>query len=370
MSAANPDSATADDSGPSPRPGLTHGVEIGALETAGLTLRAMADSTIVATARRVTVRQVRARTQAGAIDIATAVLTDVRARLSAFPLAQPPELLELSADQVRVEGMNGVINMMPPVRATRSRAVLVDAIAGLDGEVRAFVTDALWIIDAEIVAPIVRGLIDFNRVIVEHVGPNSTMSVGPTSIHVDAPHRARIELLAFGARPVPGVSLHNADVSARTRARDRGCLELAPFIQSVFASAADQPIARLTDSRLRDALRRTRLSGELRMGDGSLGTGTHHVVLTGRDGSRNRIELSSLAVGQRLIVRAPQFAAASAVFAVSDMTLTTGTVSAALEVHLIGMQDNEPSDGGSRAISVAISEATLERVKLAPSGAP
>jgi len=364
MNAANPESASSGDSGPSSGAGPARGVEIGDLETSGLTLRAMADGTIVATAQRVTVRRARTRTLSGAIDIATAVLTGVRARLSAGSSAQPPDLLEMSADKVRIEGMNAIINRMPPFRATHTPALHVDAMAELDGDIRAVITDALWIIDAEITASIVKGRIDFNRVIVEHIGPNSTMGIGPTGIHVTAPHRARVNLITFGAQPMPGVSLHAAG-APRSRVRDRGRLDLAPFIQAVFASAPGHPMARLADARLRGPLHRTRLSGELRMGNGRLGTATHSIVLTGREGGKNRIELSSLAIGKRLIVRAPQLAAASATLAVADKVLTTVAISAALDLHVIGMQEGA-NDTGSRAIAVAISEATLEHVRLAP----
>jgi len=364
MTAATTGSAHGDV--PGPESGSASPVaEIGALETSGLAIRALPDGTMVATAQRVSVRELRARTRLGAVDIARVVFTGVIAHLSAS-VAGSRELIDLSADEIRIEALNGIVNDVPSPSAALSLAVLVDAIGDLDGIVRAFITDALWIIDAEIVVPVARGRIDFNRVIVEHIGPNSTMSIDPGGIHVRAPHRARVDLFAFENRDVPGVS-SSAASGVRSRARDRGRLDLAPFIRAVFAAPRDRPLLRLADSRLNKPLQRTRVSGELRMGDGSLGTPTHCIALTGRAQGKNNIELSSAAVGRRLIVRMPQLAATSAVFAISDKTLTTGAVSAALDVHLIGIDEERSNDGGSAAIAVAVHEATVQRVKLAAS---
>jgi hypothetical protein len=330
--------------------------DVGTLETSGVTIRPLPDGTVSASAERVAVRQFRARVEWGAVDIAEAVLTGVLARLSMSSPSQQPELIEMSADHIRVGGTNCIVNEWPAVKRTEASALDADALIDMDGVLRAFVTDALWIIDAEIVIPVVQGRIDFDRVIVEHVGPNSSMRIGPTGIHVDAPHRARIDLLAFAMRDVAGVSPRAAGASG-----DRGRLELAPFVRAAFAAPAGEPVARLADSRLDGALQRTRLSGELRMGNGALGTATRRVVLTGREQGSNRFEVSSLAVGQRVIVRAAHFMADSGAFAVADRVLTTGRVSAELEAHLINLHGNADSP----AIAVAIQQATFERVRVA-----
>src|SRR5262249_3021293 len=159
----------------------------------------------------------------------------------------------------------------PTAASAAGGSLELEALAGLEGIVRAYVTDALWIIDAEIVVPIAAGTIDFNRVVVEHVGPNSTLNVGPASIFLSATVRRRIDLFSFGAGGVPGASFDSATRS-RLRRGDHGQLALAPFLQALLGAPRDAPLARLADPDLERALRETRVTGEVKLGDGALGT--------------------------------------------------------------------------------------------------
>jgi len=272
--------------------------------------------------------------------------------------------VEVAADEVRVEGMNAFIHEAPIAAIGQSDGMRLEALAGLDGLVRAFVTDALWIIDAEIVVPIAQGVIDFNRVVVEHIGPNSSMSVGPCSIHVDAPHRARIDLFTFGKGGVPGAS-PEAPGPSPSRSRDRGRLELAPFLQALLGAPRDEPFARLADADLERAVRGTRVAGELRLGDGALGTATHHVVLTRCSEGKNQIEVASAALGERLVVRTPALAASAATLAIGRRMLNTGALNAAVDVHLIAKDDERGSGTSARALAIAVRDATLHDVRLA-----
>jgi hypothetical protein len=334
--------------------------DAGAVETTGLALHEHADGTMRITAQRCALRQLDLRAEARAVDIASMVVTGLAARFTRMKENEPARLLEASAEEVRVEGMNGFVDAVPTRAAGQGDGLRLEALAGLDGLVRAFVTDALWIIDAEIVVPLAQGVIDFNRVIVEHIGPNSSMSVGPRSIHIDAPHRARIDLVAFGGNGVPGASLEAAGPS-RSR-RDRGRLHVAPFLQGMLGALPDERRASLAAG-LEGPLLGTRLAGDLQLGDGALGTAAHHMVLTGRAAGKNRIEVASAALGERIVVRVPAFAASAATLAIGGATLETGTLSAVVELHLI-TKDGQGESGKSRALALAVRAATLHAVRL------
>ena len=65
---------------------------------------------------------------------------------------------------------------------------------------------AAWKLDVDITMPVLAGRIDFDRVVVEHVGPNSCMGVAREGIYVEAPHRDRTELVGFAGPAIAGVT--------------------------------------------------------------------------------------------------------------------------------------------------------------------
>jgi hypothetical protein len=300
------------------------------------------------------------RSGAIAVDVASLAVTGLVARSTP---GEPARLLEAAAEEVRIEGMNAYVDEAPIDMAAQGGGLRLDALAGLDGTLRAYLTDALWIIDAEIVVPLAQGVVDFNRVVVEHIGPNSSMSVGPRSIHIDAPHRKPIDLFTFDERVFAG-AMPEATGASRSRG-DRGRLEIAPLLQALLGAPRDTPLVRLADPALERPLRSARVAGELQLGDGALGTAAHHVVLTGRAAGSNRIEVASPALGERVVVRAPALAASAATIAVGARVLSIGSVTASLEVHAIAQKREGASGTAARALAVAIRNATLHGLRLA-----
>ncbi|MFL6660671.1 MAG: hypothetical protein ACJ8G7_00750, partial [Rhizobacter sp.] len=88
---------------------------------------------------------------------------------------------------------------------------------------------------------------------------------------------------------------------------------------------------------------RTKLNGELQLGDGALGTGTAFLVLADRALSHNRLSLSGAVAGQRVIGRLPDLAASRATFELLGRQGTTGPVTASIEFHVTGLSSAAPS---------------------------
>jgi hypothetical protein len=353
-----------------PSPSTPHGANAGAalhvaagfdlqcegLELTGLAVSPLPDGGIRCALERLAARNVHVRTAQGAADIARVSLVDVTATL----VPGGREIVELAAADLRIEGMDAVLHGRPGSSAGAPSSPRLDALADLDGLIRAFVTDALWFIDAEIVVPIAGGAIDFNRVEVEHVGPNSALAVGGNGVEVETPGRARMNRVVFERVPMPGAS-PKADDAPRVGAGDRGRLDLLPFLDAFLRAPRAHPVVRPADPALAGALGRTKLEGELRMGDGALGSDAQHLVLAGRDSGKNRVALGSAAVAQRVAVSIPALAASASSFALPGKRITTAALEAVVEAHVVG----EAADRAGPAILATITQATLRDVRLA-----
>jgi len=206
--------------------------------------------------------------------------------------------------------------------------------------------------------PIAGGRLDFNRVVVEHVGPNSSLGIAPSGLYADAPNMGRIELFRFTAPPVPGVRYEQRRRGLGARVSDRGSLELQPFVQALLGAAGTLGHAVATD--VPAMLDRTKVSGELRLGDGALGMGRHQLVLAGQAEGCNRISMSAAVLGQRLVARMPGLSASRSTFELLGLAGTTGRVSATLELHITGL-DRQPVRAG---IAATVHSMTVRDVRL------
>ena len=133
----------------------------------------------------------------------------------------------------------------------------------------------------------------------------------------------------------------------------------------MLGAQRDAPLVRLADPKLERPLRGARVAGELRLGDGALGTTACNVILTGRAAGRNRVEVASAALGERVVLRAPALAASAATLAIGHGVVSTGALDAALDVNAIAKADERPHGTAPLALAVAIREATLRDVKYA-----
>jgi hypothetical protein len=276
---------------------------------------------------RLAIDTVRADVAGAVAEVAQIELTDVRLATDAG------KLRGLRAKRARLKGvtLSASAAAIPPLPPRRPGATwFLAPLATLQGRLEAFITDAHWIVDADVTVPIEDGRVEFSRVTVEHVGPDSTMGASHLGIHVDAPN-GRNYLFRFAASHVPGVRFEQRRGSLfGSRVADRGALDIAPFVQALLAGHvlgdAPHPVEAQLD--------RTRLSGTLHLGDGELGTPDHHLVLAGRAQGRNRLTVSAAVVGQEIAAKLPELHADRAAFRLLGQAGRCGAVRGAVTVQM------------------------------------
>ncbi|MFO1398294.1 MAG: hypothetical protein U1F48_14640 [Burkholderiales bacterium] len=338
------------------------GVELAcdALSTRGLVINAQADGRATLAAAAIVAQGVHATTARARFDVAQVTLEDVRAQVE--PVDGAPAITSFAVRHLAIDRLQAALARGAVSGGDASQPLRLDALATLDGIVHAFVSNALWFIDADVSVPIRQGAIDLNAVDIEHVGPNSLLGVSPAGIHVTGPAgQVRMPVLAFGPSPPPGVSFETVGGFPFARG-DRGRIDLLPFLHALLEAPAGAPLLRPADPNLSAALQRTRVKGEVQLGDGTLARGGQRMELTGRAAGKNRCTLDSPSLGQRLVLAMPQFAASDASLALPGRELRTAALEAAVEAHVIG--HDAPANSPGLVLSVA--QATLRDVTMGP----
>jgi hypothetical protein len=210
-------------------------------------------------------------------------------------------LRRLAAAAVQLRGLS-VSSTLRAVTLPRG-SWRFDALRQLDGTLRAFITDAAWIVDADITLPIQHGRLNFDQVVVEHVGPNSTMGLSRGGVYLDAPHLGRRYLYVFTAGEVPGTAFEQR-ADGQSHIAYRGAIDLHAFLAGLLGGAA-RAIGRPAGADVLQMLDRTRLTGELQCGDGLVCVPGARIVFSGKSVGRNRIGLSSAVLGRELVLRLP-----------------------------------------------------------------
>jgi hypothetical protein len=244
-----------------------------------------------------------------------------------------------------------------------------DALDRMEGALRVFIRDAAWVVDADISIPVTAGRLDFDHVVVEHLGPNSSMGISRNSIYIDAPNQVRTDLFRFGTPTVPGAVFETRGAGfPGTRVTDRGSIELKAFIEAMLEAPADQQVGGIASREVQVMLDRTKLDGELRLGDGPIGTAQHHAVLAGQAQGRNRISLTAAVLGQRLVVRIPELAADTVRFELFGRPGRAGALSAHVELQLTGLSGTAAQREGDGGIAATVSRLSLRDVELGEPG--
>jgi hypothetical protein len=303
-----------------------HGALLKALHGSGMQLQPGADGTLQARVERLELRNVALQGAAGLVDVRK--LTLVHAALDLDTTFHP---LALAAEEVHVEHAEVTLARQLP----SSGAVRLEPLGTIQGRMRVAIRNAAWVLDVDITMPVVAGRIDFDRVVVEHVGPNSTMGVARDGIYMEAPHRDRTEIIGFASRDIAGVNYEQRGGFIGLRVTDRGSIDLRPFVEALLGATV--PLWRPPERDVRTMLDRTRLEGELQLADGVLGTGQGHLVLADRAQGKNGIALTAAVLGNRLVVHWPHLSASSAAFDAGGRSGRTGPIAAALDAHLTGL---------------------------------
>jgi hypothetical protein len=252
--------------------------------------------------------------------------------LSTQPAGDDPVAPTLQAARARLQGveislagLDAAGHLLPATCGWR-----LEALEGLEGRIEALITDAHWSLDADVTLPIAEGRIDFNRVTVEHVGPDSSMGLSPMGLYVDAPN-GRNYLYLFNTTHVPGATFERRGGSLfGAGVADRGALQLRPLVEGLLGGMTPGKPGHSVSAQID----RTRLSGMVQLGDGALGAGGHEVRLEGRAQGRNRVSLAAEAAGQELIARLPEFSASDARLEVRGLRVTCGRIAATLSLKL------------------------------------
>ncbi|WP_066335645.1 hypothetical protein [Azohydromonas lata] len=306
---------------------------------------------------RLLLRGVELRTPALALRAAQVLLRG----LSVVPAppgdaaAQP--LRALSLDALEVQDAQLELARAPsPAAAGEQAQWQLDALAGLDGRLQMHIDDAAWIVDAEVGVAIQGGRIDFNRMSVEHIGPDSPMGVSHMGIYADSP-AGRDYLYQFTLPHVPGVRFEQRGSLFGARVTDRGSLELQPFVESLLHNAGCGTPQGRPGRNAAPALQRTRVSGELSLGDGVMGTRTQQVELAGRAQGRNRVGLSAASLGRQIVLRLPDLWAARALFSLAGLQGGSGAITGTVSV-------TASAPGNGPALRLAAERLSVEAVRL------
>jgi hypothetical protein len=265
------------------------------------------------------------------------------------------QALRLEALEVQ-DGVVELARSPSPAAAGELAQWRMDALAGLKGQLRMHIDDAAWIVDAEVGVPIQDGRIDFNRMSVEHVGPDSPMGVSHMGIYADTP-TGRDYLFQFALPHVPGARFEQRGSLFGARVSDRGTLDLKPFVESLLHnSGCGTPLGR-PGRHAAPALQRTRLSGELSLGDGVMGTRDQHVALAGQAQGRNRVGVSAASMGRQIVLRLPELLVASSLFSLLGLQGGSGAISGTVSV-------TASAPGQGAALRLAAERLSVQALRL------
>jgi hypothetical protein len=303
--------------------------EVRGVSMVGLCLDA-GTSEATATIERITVDYLAARRGTIAFTMSDVLLRNVKARFADCTL-DLARLRGCDVAELQVGRVGAVIRELSGDDAHQvvHGPLRLDALRGAQGLLRTFMKDALWRIDVEAIVPIANGGVKLASIDVNHVGPDSRIGPGPMGIYVYPPTGGAIELLRFSS----------ADLNPAN-----GTVDLASLIEHALRSASADSIATL-DERMRPAVARLRLDGHVRLGDGALGDGPRHVVLSSSDPQANRIDLASPALAEQLTFRLARLVASSLAAAFGPLAAQAADLRATIEGRALPMQGQ---GGGGR----------------------
>jgi hypothetical protein len=270
----------------------------------------------------------------------------------------------MATDELRLQGLTLESRLAPvaagragvPGAARAGGAWALAPVSGVVGELRIHVTDAAWLLDAEVRLPIDAGVIDFNQATVSHVGPDSSMGLSRMGVYVDAPN-GRQYLAMLSATHLDGARFEHRGALLGSLVTDRGALALVPLLQAVLGGAP--PFTPAADAQA--LLRRTRIDGGLQLGDGPLGRDGAGLTLTGAAAGRNRVHVASSAGGSGLLLRWPELSAERLHWPLPGSgtgSATADALSGSLSIELT------PLPGGALRAMLRVRELLLRKLRL------
>jgi hypothetical protein len=293
------------------------------------------------------------------LHVARARVESLSAEFAPAANGLPPRLRQASVGRLQLMGVEVGEAELPSATPPHGEAWRLDALAGLQGLVHAFVSDAVWVVDAEVQLHLRDGRIDFNGVSVEHIGPDSSMGISRGGVYVDTPQLGREYLYLFTAGDIPGARFETVSPGRGRRITDRGQLDLRAFVAGLLTQQAPAWPGKLADRHMGATLDRTRLTAELQLGDGALGAERQHLVLEGQADGKNRVIVSAAVLSHKLVVRLPDLAASAAQFDLPGLTGSSGAVSADVSMRVTGLGSQ-----GRPQVALGLGHLSVENLRL------
>lgn len=271
-----------------------------------------------------------------------------------FEEAGKPRVTALQAARAELSGvtMGGPLDL-----SLQPGAWSLGPLATAEGAIRAEIVDAHLVFDADVTVPIRQGAIEFKDATVEHVGPDSRMGASRMGIYVDAPN-GRSYLYQFTSAPVAGVEYESRGAMLGPWITDRGRLRLQPFLEWLLRQPGNGQLLGVTEQ-ARLLFDRTKVSGEVRLGDGRLAAPGVQAELAGRAEGRNTVRLHSEAVGRGLTLGIPSLSVKNAVLAAGHFEARCDEITGALTLRLF-------VEGGNVRFALELSSLKMTRLQLRP----
>lgn len=320
---------------------LLHPKQAGGLDLTGLKVHFAPNGTLYAEFDELAAKNLRYTAGATTVDVSLARLKAARLSMEGLAPGQAFDVLGAALGELELGGVTATYEKAkaPPGAGSSgasSERWVLGALGGLDGTVGVFIVDAAGPVDADVSVPIAKGVIDFNKLVIENVGPNAAMGVDATGIYIDSvtgrDHK-------YKRTPMPGATLEKRGKGPGAPVTDRGSLDLKVLLEDILNS----PPAAASGgggSGL-DVLNRAMPKGELGLGAGPIGTTKNNVEVSGHAGTRNRMTLAGVSLGNELIVRLPEFQATRSSFEIpgktGPKTATTGLIDANVRINIAGI---------------------------------
>jgi hypothetical protein len=241
--------------------------------------------------------------------------------------------LELGLRELQAASLRLAADALPARRGgAPTPAWTLAPLAGAEGVLRAQITDAHLMFDADVTVPIGQGQVDFDKAAVEHVGPDSRMGVSPLGVYVDAPN-GRSYLYQFPETPVAGVEFEKRGALLGPWVTGRGRLQLQPFAEG-FVPQGVGAAAQGVTAPSRVLLERTALSGHVQLGDGRVAAGSFEAELAGRAERHNLLRVHSPALGQGVRIEVPSLSMRNAAWSAPGLQLRIDEIAGAFTLQL------------------------------------
>ena len=325
------------------------------LDLTGLDVHFLPDGTMYVEFNELAAKNIQLKQKGGAkIEIPLAKLKTAAVAMQGNAPDQAFDVLGATLKELELQGVKVTYEIDRSAPSTSSGKPTdpwsLDVLSSMNGDVALHFTDAAWVIDADVKVPISGGVINFNDVDLEHLGPNSAMGIDPKGIYIDGVstvllrdyvyERANIKDASFEVWEITEPS--GPDDPGSARVTDRGSLNLRGFLEQMMNDPL--PASGKAPETL-EKLNRMKLTGNLTLGNDSLGTSKNRVTLSGESASKNQITINAVKLGERLEIKMPEFQASKATFEAMGKAGETGLITAKVKLEVAGLGSGPDARG-------------------------